>query len=235
MTAGYEGVRVTNLTTSWRNGLAFCALIHKHRPDLIGEWRCLDPHDGNGNCRKAFEAGDALGVPRVIEPSDMDVLAVPDRLAVMTYLHQLRAYFAGSINTPRSAPNNCLEILDTQSYTIGSFSSDTETHVTDMQFDREITELRNKQKINKTATLKNNSSISQDSNTSSEPVISTSDSDNLATQEDQPTKEQQVTINLFYFSFFHTGCASSRSSLFGGRGPNDYFGDITALSTMCCL
>lgn len=48
-----------------------------------------------GNCKKAFEAGEKLGIPRVIEPSDMSLLAVPDKLAVMTYLYQLHAHFTG--------------------------------------------------------------------------------------------------------------------------------------------
>jgi len=43
----------------------------------------------------AFDAGEGLGISRVIEPSDMDVLTVPDKLAVMTYLYQLRAHFTG--------------------------------------------------------------------------------------------------------------------------------------------
>ncbi|KAK3093307.1 hypothetical protein FSP39_013923 [Pinctada imbricata] len=92
VTSGYKGVRVTNLTTSWRNGMAFCAIVHYFRPDLI-DFKSLAPHDIKGNNRIAFDAAAKLGIPRVIEPSDMVLLAVPDKLAVMTYLHQLRAYF----------------------------------------------------------------------------------------------------------------------------------------------
>ena len=55
----------------------------------------LLPHDVKGNCKKAFDAGENLGIPRVIEPADMDILTVPDKLAVMTYLYQLRAHFTG--------------------------------------------------------------------------------------------------------------------------------------------
>lgn len=94
VTKNYEHVKVTNLTTSFKSGMAFAAIIAQHRPDLI-DMNTLTPSDIIGNCKKAFEAGEKIGIPRVIEPSDMSLLAVPDKLAVMTYLYQLHAHFTG--------------------------------------------------------------------------------------------------------------------------------------------
>ncbi|XP_033927733.1 EH domain-binding protein 1-like protein 1 [Melopsittacus undulatus] len=89
-TSGYRGVRVTNFSTSWRSGLAFCALLHRHRPRLL-DYESLDPLDIRGNNKLAFDAFSALGVPRLLDPSDLVLPPVPDRLAVMTYLSQVRA------------------------------------------------------------------------------------------------------------------------------------------------
>jgi len=35
VTRGFPGIKLTNWTTSWRNGLAFCAIINHFRPDLM--------------------------------------------------------------------------------------------------------------------------------------------------------------------------------------------------------
>eukprot|EP00092_Neocalanus_flemingeri_P035707 GFUD01038878.1.p1 GENE.GFUD01038878.1~~GFUD01038878.1.p1 ORF type:complete len:1043 (+),score=277.73 GFUD01038878.1:105-3233(+) len=88
--SSYSNIKVTNFTTSWRNGMAFCALIHSFYPDLI-PYDTLTAHDVKHNCKLAFEAGEKLGIPRVIEPESMVIKRIPDKLAVITYLHQLRS------------------------------------------------------------------------------------------------------------------------------------------------
>lgn len=82
--------------------------------------KALSPQDVVGNCRLAFDAAECLGIPRVIEPNDMRLLAVPDKLAVMTYLYQLRAHFTGHQLQIQQIGNTS----DESSYIIGNYKSD---------------------------------------------------------------------------------------------------------------
>ncbi|OUC43176.1 hypothetical protein D917_09951 [Trichinella nativa] len=91
----YRGVKITNFSSSWRNGLAFAALVHHFRPDLI-DFDTLRPSDIRENCRKAFDAAALLGVPRLIDPNDMVIMAIPDKISVMTYVYSLRSVLTGS-------------------------------------------------------------------------------------------------------------------------------------------
>ncbi|XP_044041124.1 mucin-17 isoform X13 [Siniperca chuatsi] len=94
VTQGHKGVKITNFSTSWRNGLAFCAILHHFHSEKIN-YEMLDPYDIKRNNKKAFDGFAELGISRLMEPSDMVMLAVPDRLIVMTYLNQIRTHFTG--------------------------------------------------------------------------------------------------------------------------------------------
>lgn len=98
-TAGYKNVKVENFHTSFQDGLAFCALIHKHRPDLI-KFDTLDPANRADNLRLAFDVADKhLDIPKLLDPEDLISIPKPDERSMITYLSQLFQKFA---NTQKS-------------------------------------------------------------------------------------------------------------------------------------
>ncbi|XP_066438676.1 EH domain-binding protein 1-like protein 1 isoform X6 [Eleutherodactylus coqui] len=97
ITSGYRGVRVNNFTTSWRNGLAFCAILHHFHPESIN-YDTLDPLNVKENNKKAYDGFAALGIPPLLSPSDMLLRSVPDKLIILTYICQIRSHFLSNKN-----------------------------------------------------------------------------------------------------------------------------------------
>ncbi|XP_062972042.1 EH domain-binding protein 1 isoform X4 [Elgaria multicarinata webbii] len=137
VTKNYRGVKITNFTTSWRNGLSFCAILHHFRPDLI-DYKSLNPQDIKENNKKAYDGFASLGISRLLEPSDMVLLAIPDKLTVMTYLYQIRAHFSGQeLNVVQIEANS-----SKSTYKVGNYETDPNSSVDQEKFYAELTDLK---------------------------------------------------------------------------------------------
>jgi Ca2+-binding EF-hand superfamily protein len=97
-TKGYSGVDPIQSFTGmpFRNGLAFIALIHKHRPDLV-DFEAVSK-ENEGQPEKTIElafklAEENLGIPRLLEVSDLNT-EKPDERSVMTYVAEYFHRFA---------------------------------------------------------------------------------------------------------------------------------------------
>eukprot|EP01124_Arcella_intermedia_P004592 TRINITY_DN1259_c0_g1_i5.p1 TRINITY_DN1259_c0_g1~~TRINITY_DN1259_c0_g1_i5.p1 ORF type:complete len:939 (-),score=329.24 TRINITY_DN1259_c0_g1_i5:79-2895(-) len=100
-TRSYTGVKVVDFSGSWRDGLAFCALIDSIKPGLL-DFSSLSPTNELANHTLAFKvAQEHLGIPELLEPEDMLVGSKPEQRSVMTYLGQFYQKYSGG--TQRSA------------------------------------------------------------------------------------------------------------------------------------
>lgn len=137
VTKNYRGVKITNFTTSWRNGLSFCAILHHFRPDLI-DYKSLNPQDIKENNKKAYDGFASIGISRLLEPSDMVLLAIPDKLTVMTYLYQIRAHFSGQeLNVVQIEENS-----SKSTYKVGNYETDTNSSIDQEKFYAELSDLK---------------------------------------------------------------------------------------------
>ncbi|XP_014871899.1 spectrin beta chain, erythrocytic isoform X3 [Poecilia latipinna] len=92
-TAGYPNVNITNFTTSWKDGMAFNALIHKHRPDLV-DYTKLKRSNPTHNLQNAFNVAEQkLGVTKLLDPEDV-FTENPDEKSIITYVVAFYHYFS---------------------------------------------------------------------------------------------------------------------------------------------
>ncbi|NWY16373.1 MICA2 monooxygenase, partial [Aphelocoma coerulescens] len=95
-TEGYRNVNVTDLTTSWKSGLALCAIIHRFRPDLI-DFEALNEEDVVKNNQLAFDVAEQeFGIPPVTTGQELGSAGEPDKLSMVLYLSKFYELFRGT-------------------------------------------------------------------------------------------------------------------------------------------
>ncbi|KAG8126586.1 hypothetical protein E2320_021839, partial [Naja naja] len=88
----HGSINVADFKSSWRNGLAFLAIIHALRPGLVDVEKAKE-RSNKENLREAFQVAEKeLSIPRLLEPEDVDVTS-PDEKSIMTYVAQFLQYF----------------------------------------------------------------------------------------------------------------------------------------------
>uniref|UniRef100_A0A8C9EN45 Actinin alpha 2 n=1 Tax=Pavo cristatus TaxID=9049 RepID=A0A8C9EN45_PAVCR len=106
-TAPYRNVNIQNFHLSWKDGLGLCALIHRHRPDLI-DYSKLNKDDPIGNINLAMEIAEKhLDIPKMLDAEDVVNTARPDERTIMTYVSCYYHAFAGAQKAETAANRIC--------------------------------------------------------------------------------------------------------------------------------
>ncbi|XP_044031093.1 smoothelin [Siniperca chuatsi] len=87
-TEPYEGVDIHNFSSSWKDGIAFCALVHRFFPDAF-EYSILNPNKPRENFQLAFSTAERLaGCPPLLDADDLVRMKEPDWKCVYTYIQE---------------------------------------------------------------------------------------------------------------------------------------------------
>ncbi|XP_056143334.1 cytospin-A [Lampris incognitus] len=91
-TEGYQNIDITNFSSSWNDGLAFCALLHTYLPAHI-PYHELTSQEKRRNFTLAFQAAESVGIKSTLDINEMVHTERPDWQSVMTYVTAIYKYF----------------------------------------------------------------------------------------------------------------------------------------------
>ncbi|XP_049849031.1 uncharacterized protein LOC126317097 [Schistocerca gregaria] len=93
-TKNYNNVHINDFSGSFQDGLAFCALVHCHRPDLI-QYDSLSHENKIDNLNLAFDVCNThLGISHLLDAEDIVSMPHPDERSIMTYVAELYKVFS---------------------------------------------------------------------------------------------------------------------------------------------
>ena len=123
VTSCYSHFKIENLTVDWQDGIAFSAIVHRFRPNLVPNFFSLDPSEGIKNCEAIFKLSEEkLDIPRLFDPEDIVDVVKPDEKSILTYLSQFYLKFL-SEEAIMNSKNNLSSLFKGINYSIEARNS----------------------------------------------------------------------------------------------------------------
>ncbi|XP_034015412.1 cytospin-A [Thalassophryne amazonica] len=91
-THGYQNIDITNFSSSWADGLAFCAVYHTYLPSHI-PYCTLSPENKRENLSLAFKTGETVGIVQSLTVEEMLRAGGPDWQRVLSYVENIYRHF----------------------------------------------------------------------------------------------------------------------------------------------
>ncbi|XP_070776406.1 cytospin-A [Enoplosus armatus] len=91
-TQGYKNIDITNFSSSWADGLAFCAVYHTYLPSHI-PYSNLTPENKRENLNLAFKTGETVGIAQTLTVEEMLRSGGPDWQRVLSYVESIYRHF----------------------------------------------------------------------------------------------------------------------------------------------
>lgn len=91
-TQGYKSIDITNFSSSWADGLAFCAVYHTYLPSHI-PYTTLTPENKRENLSLAFKTGETVGIAQTLTVEEMLRAGGPDWQRVLSYVESIYRHF----------------------------------------------------------------------------------------------------------------------------------------------
>ncbi|XP_027030985.1 cytospin-B isoform X2 [Tachysurus fulvidraco] len=91
-TSGYKNIEITNFSSSWMDGLAFCAVYHSYLPSHI-PYDTLRPDNKKENLLLAFQTGESVGITASLTADEMLKSEGPDWQRVLGYVESIYSHF----------------------------------------------------------------------------------------------------------------------------------------------
>jgi hypothetical protein len=114
----FKNLTMNDFSSSWINGLAFCAILYHFKSDLI-DLSKLSATNSKSNLKLAFNASDSEAIVRVVDVADLLNTKSPDQLSIMTYLFNICDHFepkyskriSKNTTAPATANSKTLKLL----------------------------------------------------------------------------------------------------------------------------